>query len=449
MQLKEQTLSGWGNIPKSKTLLGRARSPRDIAGILAKNHINIARGLGRSYADQSTNTGHIAIDITSLDHFISWDEREGILECEAGVSLAQIIEYFAPRGWFPMITPGTKYVTVGGCIANDVHGKAHHVDGSFVNCVVDLKILLADGRLVEASRAQNDDLFWATFGGLGLLGYIISARIRLRKIDTTYFTQKSIAIKNLDHLLEEFERTDAQYSYSVAWIDALARGQQLGKGVLIVGNKATTSDLPASLRQAPLKTTPGSKLNLPLYLPDFALNAVTVKGLNAVLYQMQKRGSGLSHYESFFYPLDVIDHWNRGYGHRGFIQYQFVVPLAKGPENIRHILQLIANSGCLPFLNVLKKFGASAGKMLSFPMEGYTFAIDFPITKMLKPFTRQLDEEVLKAGGRIYLGKDAFLSEAHFKAMYPEHIAWLEVKKKYDAHNLFSSDISRRLGLSV
>jgi FAD/FMN-containing dehydrogenase len=216
-----------------------------------------------------------------------------------------------------------------------------------------------------------------------------------------------------------------------------------------MGNHAKLADLPANLKADPLKLGKKAKLSVPFYLPSFSLNTLSVKVLNTALYIMQKGGKPIAHYDKFFYPLDMINNWNRGYGKRGFIQYQFVIPMENGRENIRKILTEITKSNCVPFLNVLKKFGKGQGGLLSFPFEGYTFAIDFPIKDQLKPFTQKLDQMVLSMGGRIYLGKDAYLDEATFKAMYPQYKEWLEIKRKYDSNNVFSSDLSRRIGLEL
>lgn len=445
MHLKEETLSGWGNIPKSSSKVAYPAYVQEFKELLNANKI-LSRGKGRSYADQATNTNEVILKTERLNHFLSFDETKGILTCEAGVTLDEIIRHLTPRGWFPMITPGTKYVTLGGAIANDVHGKAHHVDGSFVNCVYEFTILLANGSIVKASRSENSDLFWANFGGLGLLGTILTATIQLRKIETTYFKQKAVAAQNLEEMLHAIDTCDQEYAASVAWIDSLATGEKLGRGVLTMGNHATLQDLPPHLRSNPLKIGKKPTLSVPLYLPDFTLNTFTVNLLNVVLYWKQKTGTGIAHYENFFYPLDMINDWNKGYGKRGFIQYQFVLPLKDGHYNIRTILQEITKSKCIPFLNVLKKFGKGQG-LLSFPVEGYTFAIDFPVTDKLKSFTQKLDKMVLEMGGRIYLGKDAYLDEATFKAMYPQHKEWLAIKHKYDPLNKFSSDLSRRIGL--
>lgn len=446
-RFKEEELSGWGNIPKSASKVAHAWNVGDIKTAQQSGTI-LPRGMGRSYADQATNTGQRIVKMDKLNHFLDFDYEKGRLLCEAGVTLDKIITYFAPRGWFPMICPGTKFVTVGGAIANDIHGKAHHIDGSFVNCVLHFTILLADGSTIKADRNENSDLFFACFGGLGLLGTILTVCIRLRKIETTYFKQQSIVAHDLNEMLEAIDANDHQYNYSVAWIDSLAVNKKLGRGVLAVGNEAGINNLPQKLKNNPLKVGAKPRLTVPFYLPSLTLNRFTIRLLNKILYIKQKGGTGISHYESFFFPLDMINNWNRGYGKRGFIQYQFVVPEANGKEHICEIMETITKSGCMPFLNVLKKFGeGNKNSILSFPMKGYTFAIDFPITSGLKGFTHKLDHMVMEAGGRIYLGKDAYLEEATFKKMYPDYEKWLSVKKKFDPNNVYTSDIARRLGL--
>ena len=441
----KEKLAGWGNYPVIESFTLSPRNEEDV-----RNDINIGplvpRGLGRSYGDQAVNDGKYVAICTKLNHFLNFDEKEGILECEAGVSLEEIISVFGPKGWLPMICPGTKFVTIGGAIANDIHGKAHHIDGSFVNCVISFTILLADGTVLEASRTENSDLFWANFGGLGLLGVILKAKLKLRKIETTYFRQKSVVIKNLDHMLEALDKYDHEYNYSVAWIDAMAKGNKLGGGVLTLGNAAKLDELPAKLKADPLKIHSTGKLAVPFFLPSFALNGLTVRLLNRVIAFVQNSPKDFVHYEKFFFPLDAINNWNKGYGKRGFIQYQFVIPEENGKQHLTEILEMIAASGCTPFLNVFKRMGDGQG-ILSFPFKGYTLAIDFPVTKNLLTFTPKLDAKVLAAGGRLYLGKDALLHEDMFKAMYPQYQEWLAIKRKYDPEEKFSSNISRRLGL--
>jgi len=442
----KEKLAGWGNYPVSESILITPQDEQGFTKAFQQDKL-IARGLGRSYGDQALNANHQVAVCSRLNRFISWDATEGVLECQAGVSLEDIINVFGPRGWLPMICPGTKFVTIGGAIANDIHGKAHHIDGSFVNCVESFTILLADGKIVTASRTEHEDLFWANFGGLGLLGVILTATIRLRKIETTYFKQKSMKIRDLNHMLEALDQYDHEYNYSVAWIDALAKGNKLGSGVLTLGNAAKFSELPDGLKASPLKLHKTSKLTVPFFMPSFVLNNFTVRILNRVIAFVQNSPKEFVHYEKFFFPLDAINNWNRGYGKRGFIQYQFVIPEENGKKNLVEILKMIADSGCTPFLNVFKRMGDGQG-ILSFPFKGYTLAIDFPVTSKLKVFTPKLDSKVLAAGGRLYLGKDALLDEKMFKAMYPQHKDWLSIKHKYDPLATFSSDISKRLGLT-
>jgi len=407
----------------------------------------IPRGLGRSYGDAALNGGGQVLGLRHLDRYLAFDEATGTLTCEAGTSLAEIIHDFAPRGWFPMITPGTKYVTVGGCIANDIHGKAHHVQGSFNACVDAFTTLLASGDVVTASRAEHADLFWATFGGMGLLGVVLTATIRLRRIDTTYFRQRSMGVGDLDEALGALDEQDRTFPYSVATIDVMATGARLGRGVLTVGDHARLDDLPPELAAAPLHIAGPPRLDVPFELPELTLNRLSIRAVNAVIQNIQGAAPQIGHYEGFFYPLDGIAHWNRGYGRRGFTQYQFVIPFADGPRRLREILGAILSSGELPFLNVLKRFGDESPGLLSFPRAGYTFAIDFPIRENTVPLLRRLDAMVLESGGRIYLGKDSYVEAPTFRAMYPRLDRWLETKAKYDPRGVFTSDLGRRVGL--
>jgi FAD/FMN-containing dehydrogenase len=448
MRGSEQVLAGWGLYPRVRCevqvpeLRSEVERCLDAAG-------TIARGLGRSYGDPALNDrGHV-VDCTRLDRYLGFDEATGTLTCEAGVSLADLLRDFAPRGFFPKITPGTKFVTVGGCIANDVHGKAHHVDGCFSSCLDAMTLLLADGSVVRTSREALPELFWATVGGLGLTGIILTATIRLRRVETTYFRQEAITARDLDEMLEALHENDATSPYSVAWIDPLATGARLGRGVLTVGEHARLDDLPRAKRRAPLAIAPPPSVVVPFELPSRSLNPVTVRLLNVAIEQVQAHGAAIAHYEKFFYPLDAIGKWNRGYGRGGFTQYQFVIPFDDGPRRMREILERIARSGHVPFLNVLKRFGPEDQGLLSFPFEGYTFAIDFPIRDGLAAFLRGLDELVLDAGGRVYLGKDAFLSAEVFERMYPRLARFREVKAKYDPEGVFTSNLARRVGLAA
>ncbi|HXX66495.1 MAG TPA: FAD-binding oxidoreductase [Polyangiaceae bacterium] len=440
-------LSGWGANLRSDCVLVEPENEPQVAAAVDRAG-TIARGLGRSYGDAALNAGGRVLGLRRFDRYVAFDEATGTLTCEGGVSLDQIIHDFAPRGWFPMITPGTKFVTVGGCIANDVHGKAHHAQGSFSTCVDSMTVLLASGEVVVASRSDNPDLFWATFGGMGLLGIILTATIRLRRIETTYFRQRSIPAKDLESMLAALDENDRAFPYSVATLDVFATRARLGRGVLVVGDHATRDELPPELGADPLRVSGPPKMAVPFELPQLTLNPVSIRLLNAVIQRIQAHPATFVHYEKFFYPLDIVAHWNRGYGKRGFTQYQFVIPYDDGLKRMRDILSTILSSGELPFLNVLKRLGKESGGMLSFPREGYTFAIDFPIRNSTRRILKRLDAMVLDAGGRIYLGKDAYVDATTFRAMYPQIDRWLAVKAKYDPHGIFTSDLGRRVGLA-
>jgi decaprenylphospho-beta-D-ribofuranose 2-oxidase len=441
-------LSGWGANLGADCVLAEPETPAEIAARLDRAG-TIARGLGRSYGDAALNGGGQVLGLTKVDRYLGFDPRTGTLTCEAGLSLARIIQDFAPRGWFPMITPGTKFVTVGGCIANDIHGKAHHAQGCFSVCVDAMTVLLASGEVVPASRDQNADLFWATFGGMGLLGVVLTATIRLRQIETTYFRQRSIRVNDLESMLAALEEHDRTFPYSVATLDAVATGARLGRGVLTVGDHAGRAELPPALASDPLRVSGPPKIAVPFVLPELTLNALSIRAVNAVILRIQAGAAPFGHYEGFFYPLDKIAHWNRGYGRRGFTQYQFVIPFADGPRRMREILGAILSAGELPFLNVLKRLGKESGGLLSFPREGYTFAIDLPIRRNTVALLRRLDAMVVEAGGRIYLGKDSYVDAPTFRAMYPQLDRWLEIKAKYDPGGVFTSDLGRRVGLVV
>jgi decaprenylphospho-beta-D-ribofuranose 2-oxidase len=439
-------LSGWGANIRAKCALLEPESSSELKAWLDRRG-TLARGLGRSYGDAALNSERQVLGVSKLDRFLSFDERSGVLGCEAGVTLETIIANFAPRGWFPMITPGTKFVTVGGCIANDVHGKAHHAQGCFSTCVDSMRVLLASGEVVTASRTENPELFWGTFGGMGLLGVVLSATLRLRKIETCYFKQRSIRVENLEAMMAALDEHDAEFPYSVATLDALATGARLGRGVVTFGDHARLEELPSSAADQPLKVSPPPKLSVPFELPEITLNGLTVRVLNALILQTMTRKGTIGHYEGFFYPLDVLGHWNRGYGRRGFTQYQFVIPFDNGAAVMRNILGTMQSAGELPFLNILKRLGKESGGILSFPREGYTFAIDFPVRTNTVALLRKVDAMVLVAGGRIYLGKDSYVEADTFRKMYPAVERWLEIKRSVDPQGVFTSDLGRRVGL--
>ncbi|MET0594352.1 MAG: FAD-binding oxidoreductase [Polyangiaceae bacterium] len=406
------------------------------------------RGLGRSYGDAALNAGGRVLGTPRMNRLLAFDPATGTLACEAGVSLAEIIRVFGPRGFFPMITPGTKFVTVGGCIANDIHGKAHHAQGSFSNCVDSMVVLLASGDVVTASRDENADLFWGSFGGMGLLGIVLAATIRLHRIETTNFRQKKILAYDLEGMMDALDESDHAFPYSVATLDIMATGPRIGGGILVVGDHATRAELPPEFAAEPLRLSPSAPLvSVPFELPQFTLNRFTIALVNEVILFIQRTPANYAHYEGFFYPLDMLANLYRGYGPAGFTQYQFVIPFAEGRRDLRRILDVIFSSGELPFLNVLKRMGKESGGVLSFPREGYTFAIDFPIRRNTIALLRRIDRMILDAGGRIYLGKDSYVEADTFRAMYPRIDEWLAIKAKYDPDNVFTSDLGRRVGL--
>ena len=439
-------LSGWGLYPRSRATL---REPETVDGVraLLSERGTIARGLGRSYGDPAMNDHRLVVGMTRFDRVLAFDAATGVVRCEAGVSLSRLIELFAPRGWFPLITPGTRHVTVGGCIANDVHGKAHHAQGSFLESVLSLRMLLASGELVELSRTSQPELFSACFGGMGLLGIIVDATLQLRRVSTTWFKQRAFVADSLEALLEVMAEQDERFPYSVANIDPLATGRALGRGVLTVGDHAALEELPKKLAKRALDPGGSSLVDIPIELPSFTINPLTLRALHAVIKQVLARGAPFVHADQFFYPLDALTNWNRGYGPRGFTQYQFVIPRADGAKRLKEILTAITDVGSLPALNVLKRLGPANAAPLSFPMDGYTLAIDFPIRDSTRALTQRLDAIVLDAGGRNYLGKDAFLDPATFERMYARHREWRELKAKVDPLNVFQSDLSRRVGL--
>jgi FAD/FMN-containing dehydrogenase len=427
-------------------LLSEPETTEQVRAWLDRNG-TIARGLGRSYGDAAVNAGGQVLGMKRVARYVSFDEQTGILTCEAGVSLEQIIRDFAPRGWFPMVTPGTKRVTVGGCIANDIHGKAHHAQGSFLASVESMTVLLASGEVVTASRNQNQDLFFGSFGGMGLLGIVLTATLRLRRVETTYFRQRSLRVPDLEAMLQVLDEQDRLFPYSVATLDIFAKGAALGRGVVTVGDHAQLADLPRSLARAPLRVVGAARIGVPFQLPELTLNSWSMRLVNAVIQRIQAGARPFGHYEGFFYPLDRLRHWNRGYGRRGFTQYQFVIPFQDGARHLREILETILSSGELPFLNILKRLGKESGGTLSFPREGYTLAIDFPIRQGTVALLRRLDAMVLAAGGRVYLGKDSFVEPDMFRAMYPEVASFLALKAKLDPGGVFTSNLARRVGL--
>lgn len=444
--MKKQKISNWGRFPSVEAEIYDLRDE-----IRARQRIKIlnpviARGLGRSYGDSSL--GENIISTVDYNRFISFDESSGVLRCEAGVSFADILEVFIPKGWFLPVTPGTKYITVGGAIASDVHGKNHHKEGSFGDRVREMKIMVASGEVLLCSPSQNEDLFFATIGGMGLTGLILEVEFALKKIETSFISQETLPAENLERVMQLFNDSK-KFTYSVAWIDCLAKGKNLGKSILYLGEHTPLSTIEETVfKNTPLWYHGKGKLGVPFDFPSGSLNSLTVKMFNGLYYEMNKlKGNGIVHLDPFFYPLDSVNNWNRIYGKKGFLQYQFVLPLNKSFEGMTEVLQTIAKEGRGSFLAVLKLFGRQ-DSLISFPMEGYTLALDFPIMPGLMKFLSKLDEIVLKYDGRFYFTKDSRLKADVFKKGYPHLNDFLEIKRKYDPQNIFASTQSKRLELT-
>lgn len=446
MRYKIVKLSGWGNYPVLETHLYRPERIREVLNLKGETSW-LARGLGRSYGDAAVNDRGGTVLMTRLNRFLEFDETSGVLHAEAGVTLEEILRFFVPREWFLPVTPGTKYVTLGGAIASDVHGKNHHHDGSFGNFVESIELITSTDEVLTCSRNENPELFQATLGGNGLTGIILSARIRLMPIESAYIQQTIVRTQHLDETLASFEEHDRQYQYSVAWVDCFAGGAQLGRSAVILGNHAPAQVLPTALRSNPLPVHGSPRIPIPFRAPNWLLSPVLIRTYSQYHYRWKsRRARVLVHYDPFFYPLDGVRDWNRLYGTRGFIQWQCVLPFKNGAEGIRRILEWQHQSGRISYLAVLKKMGKGNGG-LSFPMEGYTLALDFPVTGHPEQWTRELNELVVSYGGRVYLTKDALLSREHFEAMYPELQYWKQIKQQVDPGGRFTSAQANRLGL--
>lgn len=429
--------SGWGRYPRIEAEVFANQKIEQLQQQLATGFNGIAQGLARSYGDSSLATQISRMD--KLDYFLDFDPESGIVNCQAGVSLRSLIEVLLPQGWFLPVTPGTQFVTLAGAIASDVHGKNHHLDGSFSQHIIDFDLMLADGSIKRCSKTENPELFKATCAGMGLTGFITRARLKMLRVGSAYINETTHKARNLAHVLELFEQAQSS-TYSVAWIDCLAKGEQLGRSLLMLGEHNPSGSL--ALHS-------GKELNMPIDLPSFTLNSLSIKAFNELYYHRVRKSlsSRECYFQPYFYPLDAIHNWNRMYGKNGFTQYQFVIPKTAGLEGLTKILEAIADSGKGSFLAVLKAFGPGNDNYLSFPMDGYTLALDFKMTPDLPAFLDQLDELVLEYGGRLYLAKDARMSEKMFKASYPHWETFQQIRQQNGADKCFNSLQSQRLGL--
>ncbi|MBW7857082.1 MAG: FAD-binding oxidoreductase [Leptonema sp. (in: Bacteria)] len=447
----------WGQYPKIDADEIEVRSSTQITNAIQSSSPIIGRGLGRSYGDASLSP--TIMNGLKRNRFLSFNEDTGQLVCEAGVSLEEVLKTFVPKGWFLPVTPGTKFVTVGGAVASDVHGKNHHVDGSFCRHVNRIRLLLPDGSIVDCTPTSNSDLFRATAGGMGLTGFILEVSFYMKKIETSMIKQVSYRASDLDSMFKLID--EHQHStYTVSWMDCLASGSSLGRGILYTGEHAKIKDLKST--RNPLEFPKKLPLAVPFNLPSYVLNSFTVSSFNAVLYRshFQKSKQSLVDYDTFFYPLDFVHNWNRIYGKAGFLQYQFVLPDATAYDGMVKILNSISDNKLGSFLVVFKRCGDPAsfeqvglkrGKPplfpLSFPMQGYSLALDFAIQPKLFDFLNTVDEMVASFGGRVYLTKDARLSSAMLRRTYPAVKEFLAIRKIVDPKHKLQSLLAKRLNL--
>jgi FAD/FMN-containing dehydrogenase len=444
-----ELLSGWGNYPAERCYVSRPDNRCELKASLSGRDGSscIPRGLGRAYGDSALNRDQRVALQTGFNRMIAFDDQTGVLECEAGVSFAEIIDVFLPRGWFLPVTPGTKFVTVGGAIAADVHGKNHHQVGSLGRFVLELRMLLANGTEVVCSPSQRADLFWATVGGMGLTGFILSARIQLARVPTAYVRVSYLRTKDLDDTLQRFTEEDHEYRYSVAWIDCLARGAGLGRSVVMLADDAEVADLKPRHRDAPLRLSRKLPLAVPFNLPRFAIAPLNMRQFNKLYYSVHGDCVKTVDFDTFFYPLDRITKWNRIYGRRGFVQYQAWFPRETSQRGLVELLDRIAASQRGSFLAVLKSCGQRDEALLSYLEPGHTLALDFAYTDGLADLFAALDRILLAHGGRLYLAKDSMTTAATFRAMYPRLAEFRAIKRAADPEGRFSSSQARRLAI--
>ena len=405
----------------------------------------VARGLGRSYGDAAQNGGGGVVRCTHLDRILELDVAKGTCTVEAGVSIEMLMRVFLPLGWFPMVVPGTRYVTVGGAIASDIHGKFRH--GSFCDAVERMTIVTPERGVV--TTGPDDDVFWATAGGMGLTGVVTEATLQLQPAPTAYMVVDTERAANVDDCMARMLDGDQRYRYSVAWIDCGASGKQLGRSVLTRGNHAGVEDLSEKQRPGAHSFAPRALARLPRWTPNL-VNPLSIRAFNEFWFRKapRERRDQVQSITAFFHPLDDVLDWNRVYGSNGFVQYQFVVPY--GAEDVvRAVLEQLSAHRCPSLLAVLKRFEHESRGMLGFPISGWTLALDIPaLVAARSPLLDRLDELVVEAGGRIYLSKDSRVRKELVPAMYPELDRWRETRAVVDPRHALSSDMDRRLDLT-
>ena len=431
-------LGGWGRYPRVDCPVAKMRNAEDARAAVEAGRSVIARGNGRAYGDAALNRTRV-LSMLPCDHIAGFDAATGRITCEAGLLLADLIAFALPRGFFPPVSPGTKFVTIGGMIAADVHGKNHHRYGTFGRHVESLTLLTADGAVCRCSRDAKPDLFAATLGGMGLTGVILNATFRLMPVESGAIRQEILRAAHLEETMAFSEASET--TYAVAWIDCLARGRGAGRGLVYRSDHATAAEA------ARFRARTRRERRLPFDLPDWALNAWSVRAFNTLYYRCHKPGTAIVALDSHFYPLDAVLDWNRAYGKRGLSQYQCVLPQASSRAALALLMDRVAQSGRGSPLAVLKLFGPEGEGLLSFPMKGYTVTFDFPVDAATLALMVELDAIVADHGGRLYLAKDARTGAAMMRKGYRHLDRFLELREAVDPGRKFASLQSERLGL--
>jgi decaprenylphospho-beta-D-ribofuranose 2-oxidase len=444
-------LTGWGRTSPSSARVAQV-SQNDVAGLLKDPHHRgvLIRGLGRSYGDAAQNAGGTVLTLEGSAEEAVLDRTAATVTAGAGVSLHDLLKVIVPQGFFVPVTPGTRFVTVGGAVASDIHGKNHHVEGSFGNHIRRLTLMLADGTIHEIGPDQNPTLFWATVGGMGLTGVILEATFSLIPIETSLCTVNTIRCRNIDVLIDEMSHGDDDHRYSVAWADLLATGSRLGRSVLWRGDHTKLAELSSKEAADALKYDPKHLATVPPLVPSFGfVNKLSSTLFNELWFRKEPRQKNGGHKSipAYFHPLDAIGSWNRLYGDGGFLQYQFALPFGREDE-LRQIVEKIAVSKTASPLVVLKRFGDANPAPLSFPMPGWTLTVDIPTrAEGLGQLLHSLDEVVMQSGGRHYLAKDAHTTPTAIRRGYPRLDEWKQIQRSVDPGQLWQSDLARRLEL--
>lgn len=435
-------ISGWGRNPRASVLAARPESPAEALEALTETRPEsiLVHGAGRSYGDVALNHRGRVLLTERLNRLLSFDEESLELVCEPGVTFQDLLHVFGPRGYLFPVSPGTAYTTVGGAVANDIHGKNHEIHGSFGDHVLWMDLALPSGEVRRVSPSEDRDLFEATIGGIGLTGVMLRIAFRMLRVPSTDVVVQERRMGNLDAFTEAFEACRRSATYSVGWIDGLSRGANMGRGIL---ETAEIADMPAPPSKARRNRT------VPIDFPSKALNPLTIRAFNSAYFHRVPAGgrTRTAPITRLLYPLDAILRWNRVYGKRGFHQFQCVIPNFEAPSGLRTILETVGALGAMPFLGVLKTFGSQGRGHLSFPMQGYTLALDFPHRDDTWSVLRRLEAIVLEHRGRVYLAKDSALSPEGFRTMYPKHADYCQVLLRIDPEERFSSDLARRIGL--